>query len=413
MLRKVKQPKKQSAKTQSEFAQKWAQIEKKQKRNKALQKKIATFYHSFQSEILPEEEKMCELLAQETRHLMTFLSRKSFTQWQRQELQAWIESNIETLTGHPFCPDGLSSPLSVEYRNALLDEVPTFDENHQFDPDEIAEMRYLVDELFGDAEQFTDQQLSDFLRDPISFHRHVEAFLEAAQDEDVEAFDEDELDEQFFERFEDEFINSEHFQEQDQAQSKQRKKLKDLFNASQLKKCYKILASRLHPDKELDPTLKAQKSELMVQLTQAKKDKDAFTIISMFQQYVPDNDLDLDDDLNAELIVLLSEKLDQLDKEHRDLQHPDSIESMVWHKLGGRTKKIMQAKKKEHLDALLEGQMSLQHTILSTKTMKPLNKVLSKRYDLRQRDPFNIFSDIDELEDMFDSDLDIFSDCPF
>jgi len=409
MLKTVKQAAKKSSPAQAKFSEKWSQIEKKQKRNKNLEKKIAAFYSSFQVEILPEEKKMCELLAQETRHLMAFLPRKSFTQWQREELVAWIESNLHTLTEQPFCPDGLSAALREEYNQALLDKIQRFDENHQFHPDEIADMRDLTEALFGDAEQFSEQQLSDFLRDPVAFHRYAEAFLKTSHEAEEE-LDEDQLDEQFFERLEEEFINSDHFQQHTHSQAKQQKKLKDLFNASQLKKCYKMLASRLHPDKELNPARKAEKSALMTQLVQAKQDKDAFTIISMFQQYVPDNDLNLDDDLNAELLTLLAEKLEQLDREHKALQHPDTIESMVWQKLGGRTKAIMANKKRQHLEALLESQASLRHTITTAKSMKPLNKILSDRYELRYASPFANFGSLQEL---FDNDFDIFSDSPF
>ncbi|HEY5714904.1 MAG TPA: hypothetical protein VIS54_00670, partial [Psychromonas sp.] len=381
MLKTVKQSNNKAASPeQSNFAKRWSQIEKKQKRNKALQKKIATFYTSFQSEILPEEEKMCELLAQEARHLMTFLPRKSFTQWQREELSDWIESNVNTLMEHPFCPEGVAEALHLEYTEAQLANVKKLDESHLFEAQEIEAMRDFIEEMFACGDDFSEQQLSDFLRDPALFHQHFAEHLKAAREEATEEFDEDQPDDAFFERLEEEFANSEHFQHHSHSQARQQKKLKDLFNASQLKKCYKILASRLHPDKELDPALKAQKSELMAQLAQAKKEKDAFTIITLFQQYVPDNDLNLDDDLNAELLTLLSEKLAQLDREHRQLQHADTIESMVWQKLGGRTKNIMQSKKQKHLEALLAKQVSLQQTISTAKSMKPLNKLLSDRY---------------------------------
>jgi hypothetical protein len=64
-----------------------------------------------------------------------------------------------------------------------------------------------------------------------------------------------------------------------------------------------MLASRLCPDKEQEPALKAQKSLLMGPLVQAKKEKGAFTIISMFQQYVPNNDLNLNLDSNNKWIA--------------------------------------------------------------------------------------------------------------
>ena len=77
----------------------------------------------------------------------------------------------------------------------------------------------------------------------------------------------------------------------------------------------------------------------MVKLAEAKKKNDAFAIISMYQQYIPDNELNLDKNITKELLALLTEKLEQLDIEYRALKYSNSIESMVWQKLGGRTKK--------------------------------------------------------------------------
>ncbi|ABM04355.1 conserved hypothetical DnaJ domain protein [Psychromonas ingrahamii 37] len=376
MLKKIKQPAKQYSPEKTKFSEKWAEIEKKQKRNTAFQKKIAILYSSFQSEILPAEEQMCELLAEEARHLISFMARKSFTQWQREELLAWIESNIETLKNHPFCPEGLSAVLDEEYHEALFGVEKEIDEDDQFDAEKIQEMRALIDEMFACGDDFSDAELIDFLRDPALFHQHFSSFLK----EDKKESEAD--------SFQEEFDHSEHFQGYTDSQDKQHKKLTDLFNASQLKKCYKMLASRLHPDKEQDPLLKAQKSELMGQLVQAKKDQDAFTIITMFQEYVPNNDLNLDDDVTAELLILLSEKSARIDREYRELQYPDSIESMIWQKLGGRSKKIIETKKEEHLKALLASQSSLKNTITTTRTMKPLNKILSDRYDMRHASPF-------------------------
>ncbi|MGB2739334.1 MAG: hypothetical protein WBC60_02120, partial [Cognaticolwellia sp.] len=198
MLKKIKQPQKKQSEAKNKFSEKWAEIEKKQKRNKAFQDKIARLYASFQSEILPEEERMCVLLAQETRHLISFMSRKSFTQWQREELLTWIESNIETLTHHPFCPEGLSSALAEEFRDELLGDVEKIDKNAQFSPAQIQGMRALIDEMFGCGDDFSEAKLSDFLRDPAVFHQHFEAFLKEAQEESEQDFDDDEIDNEFF-----------------------------------------------------------------------------------------------------------------------------------------------------------------------------------------------------------------------
>ena len=190
------------------------------------------------------------MIAQETRHLMTFISRKSFTQWQREELHTWINANLDFLTDHPFCPDNLRNVVRGEYSEALLESAKSL--GSEFDAVEIDEMRDLVEDIFDEDREFTDEQLKAFLRDPATFQAEVEHYLNNQEDFDLG----DDLDDQFEDDFSEEyFFNS----EQKQGELKQ-KKLKDLFNASLLKKYFKSLASRLHPDKELDLTLKAEKS---------------------------------------------------------------------------------------------------------------------------------------------------------
>ena len=189
------------------------------------------------------------MIAQETRHLITFISRKSFTQWQREELHAWINANLDLLTGHPFCPEHLRNVVREEYSEALFELAKSLDNEHGFDSDEMADMRDLVDDVFDDDREFTDEQLRAFLRDPATFQEEVERYLneQINIDDNLEDNSDDEFSQEYF------------FNSDQQSGEVKQKKLKGLFNASLLKKCYKSLASRLHPDKELDPTLKAEK----------------------------------------------------------------------------------------------------------------------------------------------------------
>ena len=115
MLTKIKNTVNNPEIIDSPFAKKWQQIEKKQKRNINTSKKIDDLYQHFQDNILPEEQKLVTLLAQETHHLITFLPRKSFTNWQREELQAWIESNLDLLSEHPFGDRELFNEVAKKY----------------------------------------------------------------------------------------------------------------------------------------------------------------------------------------------------------------------------------------------------------------------------------------------------------
>jgi len=408
MLKKVKAQKKK----QNAFSKKWAQVEKKQTRNLNYKNKLNKLYTHFQTEILPFEHQLCEAIAEETRHLMSFISRKSFANWQREELTVWIESNIDTLTEHPFVPDGLSQSLHKEYSDHLTDNCNIMDKDEMIDPLHITGMRELLVELEV-PDNFSDEQLADFIRNPKTFTDHIEKVMaERVKQEAESEFYEDELDDQFFEDIEDDFINSDHFQHFQQSHQKHQKKLKDLFNASLLKKCYKKLANILHPDKEQNVDLKEQKSELMAILVQAKKEKDAFTIISMYQEHVPDNDLNLDKDVSKELLELIDEKLKQLDDEHHHIKNARCIENMLWQKLGGKSKKIMAEKQRQHLFELNEGKEEMFHNIDNSKNMKQLNKILSKRYDSRHQNPFSNFGSLEELMAGADND-EFFSDFPF
>ena len=407
MLKTVKK----KSKKETAFSKKWAQVEKKQKRNINFKNKMIKFHQQFEEDILPFEIELCEMMAKETRHLMSFMPRKSFTQWQREELMFWIESNLDTLSEHPFTPDDLAQNVRKEYSNYLTDSVPVLDKDEAMDPANLIEMRNLLAEFEIDDE-LSDEQLAEFICDPQAFSSFMEKKLAERQESEAEEPFDFEEDDRFFDEMEDDYIHGDEFQHFQQSHKKHQKKLKDLFNASLLKKCYKKLASILHPDKEQDPLLKEEKSDLMAILAQAKKEKDAFTIISMYQKHVPDNDLNLDKDVSAELIALISEKIRSLENEYLHLKTEPSIENMIWQKLGGRSKKIMAEKKLLHLSDLQQACGELQSNIHNSKNMKQLNKQLSDRYDKRHSNPFSNFGAMSELFSGMDPD-DILGDFPF
>ncbi len=401
MLTHLKDKKKLANNTNDPLAKKWLEIEKKQKRNAKAKKKIADLYQIFTSDILHEEKQLVELLGQETRHLMSFLPRKSFTQWQKEELSNWIESNLDALSDHPFGNHELTGELRKEYSDALTACTKKLDEDISLDEDLFIEMEKLCEEVFLGEKSFSKDELESFIRDPSLFEQVFQQFLE-------EKHAEEHKHEDFFtDGFEDDDSEQYHYEDQfRQEEQKQESKLKSLFNSSNLNKLYKILANRLHPDKEKNEHLKAEKSELMAQLVKAKKNKDAYTIISMFHQFVPDSELSLfdgdDKELTQALIKLLNEKLNELDKENHEQKYNSSIQSMVWQKFNGRSKKVTQENIDTHLAALEDGQAKLNYNIHEVTTVKRLKAILSERYEMNRFNPFaNGEYSLDDLEAIF------------
>ena len=403
MLTQVKNTQKSNITPESPFTKKWQEIEKKQKRNANVQRKIDTLYQTFQDDILAEEQEVVALLAQKTRHLISFLPKKSFSQWQREELQTWIESNLSTLSQHPFGNRELFEAVSKEYSDFLVEHAKKVNENHDFDPEEIDYMRTMADEMFNGEKEFTDEEIREFMRDPSLFQQTLGEYLaEKSQEEEADIdFDEDE----FFQE-EGHYHSNGNQRYQEQQRAKKQKKLKSLFNSSKLNKLYKILANRLHPDKELNEHLKAEKSELMAKLVIAKKNKDAFTIITMFHQFMPESEHILfegnDTDLTEALIGLLNEKLYQLDQEHQENKHENGIKSMIWQKLNGRSKKATQENIDAHMADLEDDRTRLNYYLHEVKTVKLFKEILSERYDQRNDNPFaqGDFS-LDDLDALF------------
>ena len=398
MLTHLKDKKNSSSKANDPLAKKWLEIEKKQKRNANLKRKMTDLYQVFKDDILDEERRLVELLGQETRHLMSFLSRKSFTQWQKEELANWIESNLETLSTHPFGNADLANDIRNEYSDFLVASAESNDKDIDLDEESLAEMRELCEEMFLGELSFSDEQLANFIRDPETFKQAFQAFLEAKHDEDAEGL--------FGDDSQDDYSTEEPYEEQCREEVQQQNKLKSLFNSSNLNKLYKILANRLHPDKERNEHLRAEKSELMAQLVKAKKDKDAYTIISMFHQFVPESELSLFDGNNQELsealIKLLNEKLKTLDQENHEQKYNSSLESLIWQKFSGRSKKIIQENIDCHLADLEDSHTRLNYYIHEVTTVKLLKEILSERYE---QNSFNPFADahfsLDDLDNMF------------
>lgn len=404
MLTQVKNVQKSNGKVDSPFTKKWQEIEKKQKRNANVQKKIDVLYQTFQDDILPEEQEVAELLAKETRHLISFLPKKSFSQWQREELQAWIESNLSTLSQHPFGNRVLFEAASNEYNDFLVEHAQKLNENHDFDLEEIEYMRTMADEMFNGEKKFTNEELIEFMRDPSVFQQTLREFLAEKSQEEGQAEENGDLDDDEF--FQEHFHGNGHQRYQDQQGAIKQEKLKSLFNSSKLNKLYKILANRLHPDKETNEHLKAEKSELMAKLVAAKKDKDAFTIIKMFHQFMPDNEHILfegdDTDLIQALIGLLNEKMKQLDEENQQNKYENGIKSMIWQRLNGRSKKAQQENIATHMADLEDDKTRFNYYINEVKTVKLLKKILSERYDQRHENMFTQgdFS-LDDLAELF------------
>ena len=386
--------KKKTQKPQSRFERKWAEVEKKQRRNQLLQNKIADFYQTFEISALPAERALLTADIGLARHLVNFTSRKSLSDNQRVELNHWIGEIVESVSGNPFC-----EPEHVEALNQVMDEhgnqILQQAKDQPLDEEDLDEMREMVNEMFDGAKTFSDEQLRAFIENPALLKDELEAFF----DEMLAQLDEDDEDDEF--DGDGEFEADDGFDEhsaQDPHQTERQAKLKGLFDEAELGKIYKMLANALHPDKETDPERKAWKSEQMAALSKAKKAKDAFTLISMLQTHLPEKAKEIDPNLTEALCGLLNDKIDTLEREYRDIPHSCGIMGIVWQRFGGRSKKQSASNLNNHvfeLDQMCKGARDLIKEVRNVKTLK---QVLRERM---QDDLMMIPADFERLTEEF------------
>jgi hypothetical protein len=373
----------------SPFAKKWAQIEKKQKRNDNFKIKREALYETFKKDVLPKEQQYCEAIGTEVRHLLTFMPHKSLTQWQRDELLTWIENDIEALTSNPFCDPQLAHQLRVEYSNTMMQTLVKAPKD-RISEQELDELRMFTEVFFGDDKTFTQEQLETFLRDPAQLKQLMMDYTESkVMDDNIDEDDETASDGSF-EFHDDTELDDDTAHEQQHGRRKQKYKdsLKSMFDGSQLNKIYKLLANKLHPDKESDPQLKAERSELMSELAKAKKKQDGFTIIQMFQQYLPEKAAGFSPDLTESMRWLLNVKMHELDTELNELKSGSDLPGMIWQRLGANSKKKINDNLQHHLQDIITREHDIDITISEIQTVKTMKQYLTELYEDNNYGPY-------------------------
>ena len=380
----------------------WIKIEKHQKRNANFTKKRNKLFEQFKQEAQPAEQKLADAITAQVEHLIRFLSKKSLTDKQRNELLGWVSDDIDYLATHPFSEGIDVADLREQINTELTLLAESVDQT--VDEESIAELANMLDEMFDGEMQFGREELIALFKDPALLQEHIQRFHEKMNEEELTEEDEynakldEEFDQEFDYFFED--FNYQHYSDFSEREKRHELGiLEKLFKGSQLNKMYKRLAAKLHPDKESDATKKAIKHDLMQQLATARENKDVFTLLTLYHEHIDDDSFNFDAETLAAIEALLSKKVSELNAELRELKSADTPEAIVWEHFHGRSNKISTENIAIHTERLEDEVMSINHFIVSTSTLKTLKTELNSR--IRQRETSPIFNFDDDLASMF------------
>lgn len=372
----------------------WIKIEKHQKRNANFTKKRSKLFEQFKQQAQPAEQKLADAITAQVEHLIRFLSKKSLTDKQRNELLGWVSDDIDYLATHLFSEGIDVADLREQINTELTLLTESLDQ--AVDEESIVELANMLDEMFDGEMQFNREELIEIIKNPALIQEHVQRFHEKMNEEEIEKDDDSEEFEQGFEEDFDYQYN--------RSFSKRNSKeelgiLEKLFKGSQLNKMYKRLAAKLHPDKESDATKKAIKHDLMQQLASARENKDVFTLLTLYHEHIDDDSFNFDAETLAAIEALLSKKVGELNAELKELKSADTPEAIVWEHFHGRSNKITTENIATHTERLEDEIMSINQFIVSTSTLKALKTELNTRIKQRESSPFFNFDD--DLASMF------------
>ncbi len=348
----------------------WEKVVKKQRRNQRYQAKLDDFYHDFKASTEEQEQAVCLMTERWIHHLLSFSPRKTIKGAQREELYNWIQEELSILEANPFNPVN-----TVELREAF-NQALMADTSNQPDTDSITEgqlddFREEISMMLGHDIDISDEQLLEMVKNPQKFHDHLQALMTETMEEALPEEGDD------IHWGTDDFFSQE--DEQISASSPYTEASRALYSDKRITKLYRQLAMLLHPDRETNDNKKAEKSALMQQLSQAKKEKDVITLLLMAQRYLPDHEFIMDNDMIEHLKATLEEKIRHLNTEYSELQHGHDLKSIIWQKFGGGNKAGREQALKQYRNTLQREENELLEKCQEVRTVKQLQQQLKER----------------------------------
>ncbi|QKG98627.1 molecular chaperone DnaJ [Shewanella oneidensis MR-1] len=350
----------------------WQDYEKKQLRNKRYRTKLEVFYHEFTSQLLEKEQAICDASAQWVRHLLTFVPRKSIKGRQREALLEWIEEELSILESNPFNPIN-THEIRDSFTSLLIAYQATLPEQDIYQH-ELDAVREELESMFGFELDIDDAQLSELIDEPVKFHAFFEQIL---AEQHNKAFDDGDAD-NAFEQDETEYGADDDDFFFESTQPEQALSL-ELFSDKTMSKLYRQLANQFHPDKEPEPAKKALKKELMQQLSQAKKSKDAVALLMLALEYLPEYKLEADADLIKRIEAALQVKIGLLNRDYQSMQNGNDIKSMIWQRFGSGSKASRAKELAQYGDDLTIETEELLEKVSKIKTVQAVQKELNQR----------------------------------
>ncbi|MFT7561949.1 MAG: hypothetical protein ACI93R_003881 [Flavobacteriales bacterium] len=352
--------------TKQRLHNEWKKIIKLQKRNESLREELIAFTKDVSLQIKSDEQNIADAMYAQTEHLTEFLTRKTLAEWQKAELFEWIKDNIMQLSSTPFANAADVQKLT-EKANAII--VKLFGDQHSDD----------LDPAHQDNENTAGKSKQNKRKKSPNQDMFEDLFSEFdSDDSDDTTYEDDE--ESYWEN-----LYEEHFKQRenvDQQQLEKNKALNSVLKKSSINIIFRRLARVLHPDREQDETLKAERHEQMSELISARDNNDVFKLLSMYETHTGESPLGSIEENEDDVLKLLKAQVSQLQNEHQHIIYEDPLQAHYYELFYAKTDKVKERKIKKYCTELREMTNNERHITKSIRSIATLKPYLKERYEM-------------------------------
>lgn len=348
---------------QAQFQNYWEKIERAEKAYTAAERQRKKIVDQFNDELLSLEKRHNAIRYQFIDRLLTFFNKRGLTKLHKDLLLDWVTDEMDELMSSPFRGE-LDTDKLIEQIQSLM--APKMQKSLSGLKEDIAS--FASEEMGLDDEAIED--ICDSIQDG------PQGFFEALMRNAAKMFDDLPDDKVDFEEFVHDYFSDEagfeHYR--DEADTS-----KDIFSKKTLNKLYKKLAQKLHPDRAASNLDREKKHELMMQLSEAKRSQDIFTLFTLYQTYGDDKDFSFAEKEIEEFNKMLSKKLQALRGKKKELKQDGGVESLIYKKFHSRSKKEMAQKFLNHKNILVKKIKALESQVNHMTSLKKLKEELQIR----------------------------------
>ena len=271
----------------------------------------------FRAHILPRETRFTTACSALTMRLMDHFEHARLNGARQALLSLWITDNLYSLNAHPFVSDTQRSALSQRWQTIQIEESNRADEP----PSSSGQTRSgSLNDALDEDELDEDDVIFDF-----GWHNSGSA---RAQDEAAVTPEHDEA-------WSSTDRPTQADGHEDDAPADVDAKVSELENRLSIDRLFRQLARVLHPDREQNETVKAEKHELMSQCLKARRDRDINTLLTLYCQHVGNLPDDLSANDHEELIKALQIQLRRLQIEFSQERFADPLRVQIVERYSG------------------------------------------------------------------------------